>query len=173
MRNNRNFLKVLAASSTAAALLIVLGCSSDDGLGSRYSVSGTVTYKGSPLAKGTIGFTPEDQALRGASGEINNGSYSLTTQAPGDGALPGKYKVSIASKEDADVEVAKNLLRNDLKKKGVDASQMPPIVPPEYMMKAAKNVKSLIPVKYASPNTSKLSATVEARSNTIDFTLED
>jgi hypothetical protein len=173
MRRNSEFLKILAASSTAAALLIALGCSGDDGLGSRYSVSGTVTYKGAPVAKGTIGFVPENPSMRGATGEISNGSYSLTTQTAGDGALPGKYKVSIAAKEAVDLEYAKSLLRADLKKKGMDPSMMPVNVPPEYMSKASKQAKSLIPEKYSSPESSGLSATVEARSNKIDFPLDD
>lgn len=173
MRNNWKLYKALALSSTAAALLTVLGCSVDDGLGSRYSVSGMVKYKGSPIATGTIGFSPENQSARGASGEITNGSYTLTTQAPGDGAMPGKYKVSIAAKGAVDAEVAKNMLRDDMKKKGVDVSKLPLNVPPEYLAKAAKQAKSLIPEKYASPSSSGLTATVEAKSNTIDFNLED
>jgi len=36
-------------------ILSVLGCS-DDGLGKRYPVSGTVTYKGEPLKEGSIVF---------------------------------------------------------------------------------------------------------------------
>src|SRR4051812_27828313 len=99
-------LKALAATCTMGALLAALGCSSDDGVGKRYSVSGNVTYQGKPLAKGTIGFQPENQAERGASGEIVDGAYTLSTQTPGDGAFPGKYKVSIASREAPNLDAA-------------------------------------------------------------------
>ena len=35
---------------------------------------------------------------RGAGGEIKDGSYTLTTQDPNDGAFPGKYKVGVVVK---------------------------------------------------------------------------
>src|SRR5262249_14702506 len=41
-------------------LLVLASCSSDDGLGKRYPVSGTVTYNGQPLQDGEISFIPDD-----------------------------------------------------------------------------------------------------------------
>ena len=76
------------------ALLYVAGCS-DDGVGKRYPVSGTVKYKGEPVAKARISLYPKGDG-RGASGDVVNGSFaSLTTQQPGDGAMPGTYKVTV------------------------------------------------------------------------------
>ena len=47
-----------------ASLLIfatfAFSCGSDDGLGKRYPVSGTVTYKDQPVPKGSISFVPDD-----------------------------------------------------------------------------------------------------------------
>jgi hypothetical protein len=79
-----------ALSATAAALLIALGCG-DDGLGKRYPVSGKVTYKGEPVASGSISFyaTNDASGTRGASGVITDGAYSLSTQGDSDGAFPG------------------------------------------------------------------------------------
>jgi len=84
-------------------MITVLGCG-DDGLGKRYPVSGTVTYKDQPLAKGAISFyaTGAGNETRGAFGTIENGRYSLSTQSDGDGAFPGDYVVSINAK-DADL----------------------------------------------------------------------
>src|SRR5690242_799074 len=77
-----------------AGILALVGCS-DDGLGKRFPVSGTITYLGKPLEKGSITFTPTNPEGRGAVGEIKNGSYVLTTQTAGDGAFPGSYSVTI------------------------------------------------------------------------------
>jgi hypothetical protein len=78
--------------------LFVLGCGGDD-LGQRYPVSGKVTYKGQSVPKGVISFVPEDKEGRGATGQIEDGYYSLTTQTAGDGAFPGKYIVTVDTKE--------------------------------------------------------------------------
>src|SRR5215475_1416200 len=92
----RNWNRVAIMLGTASAV-VVMGCSGDNsGLASRYSVSGNVTYKGSPLSKGSITFEPSNPPMpqgRIASGTIENGSYRLTTSEPNDGALPGDYKV--------------------------------------------------------------------------------
>ena len=73
----------------------------DDGLGKRFPVSGTVTYNGKPLEKGAISFVPEDRGGIGATGSIENGSYTLSTGGNNDGARAGKYKVTITAKEDS------------------------------------------------------------------------
>ena len=57
----------LLAILTVPALWAISGCG-DDGLPSRYSVSGKVTYKGEPVQKGKISFVPEVESGRGATG---------------------------------------------------------------------------------------------------------
>src|SRR4051794_35506157 len=84
-----------------------IGCGPDDGIGRRYPVSGTVTYKGQPVPLGTVTFTPESTEGRPAAGDIEaDGSYTATTATTGDGMLPGKYKVSINA-VDRDMSVVK------------------------------------------------------------------
>jgi hypothetical protein len=152
-------------------LCVVLGCSGDDGLGTRYSVSGTVTYKGEPVPKARISFIPasKDGAKQGASGEIDNGSYSLSTLTPGDGALPGEYRVTVSARE---VDEAK--LKADSEKlfakHGLAKS---PMMPPELQAKANAEAKSSIPKKYEDPGTSGLTAKVEEKSNSFKFELTD
>src|ERR1700722_3301402 len=84
------------------ALLVLASCGgTDDGLGKRYPVSGTVKYNGSPLEKGEISFVTEDMSKNfGATGTIPNGSYTLSMGGDGDGAQAGTYKVTIIAKED-------------------------------------------------------------------------
>jgi hypothetical protein len=158
------FLALLAGP----ALIILASCSSDDGLGKRYPVSGTVTYNGNPLEKGEISFVSEDLMNNiGASGAIKNGSYTLSTGGNDDGAQAGKYKVTITSKEDfyakAKADFEKESGRPD-----------PGFIPQQFLRKAEADSKSLIPAGYGDPRTTNLTAEVKAQSNNpIDFKLSD
>lgn len=144
-------------------LATTAGCGDDTGLGTRYSVSGTVTYNGTPLEKGQITFEPvkSEGSSRAANGVIEKGSYSLTTATPGDGALPGEYKVKIVAKEVDDSKV-----RETIAQKGGGGRQL-------EIAKATKAAKNLIPAKYQLTETSQLTATVKEQSNTFDFDLKD
>ena len=146
--------------AVAVAVVLISGCGDDTGLAQRYAVSGKVTYKGQPVDKGRISFDPESPDGRPAAGQIENGRYLLTTLAPDDGALPGKYKVTVMSKE-------------------VDDSEMKVIAKggqfhhDKAFAKAVKNAKALVPSKYGLADTSGLQGDVKPQSNTIDFDLTD
>ena len=144
-------------------LSLLSGCGDDSGLGKRYAVSGTVTYLGNPVAKGQITFTPVkvDDSIRPANGFIEGGSYTLTTSAPSDGAMPGEYKVTITSKEVDDSKI-----KATIAEKGGGARQ-------QDVAKATGNAKNLVPAKYQLADTSGLTATVKEQSNKIDFDLKD
>jgi hypothetical protein len=148
------------AGLVAAGLLWVAGCGDDEGIGQRYRVTGTVTYNGQPLEKGTINFQAITPGGRGASGDIQEGAYRLTTQTPGDGALPGKYRVSIVAKEIdlSSVEATSKKLGGAMPSK-------------KDLGKAFQKAKRLVPAKYEDPGTSGLEADVKEHSNTIDFAL--
>ena len=138
--------------------LIMSGCGEDDGIGKRYPVSGTVTYRGQPVPKATVTFTPADAGSgRPATGTTDqDGYYSLSTASPGDGALPGKYAVTVSAVE-IDLSKTKNapggMYRTDI------------------IIKAPK--KAMIPAKYGSTKASPLSAEVKEQRNTFDLALED
>lgn len=152
---------LIPATCAAVGLLVVAGCSDDSGLPRRYPVSGTVKYKGEPVSKGTITFTPGEAGGRTAGGSIEGGKYALsTTGTPNDGALPGSYKVSVTAVE-------------------TDTSEMEAIAKggqfhhDKAFAKAVKTSKKLVPIKYSAPDTSKLTAEVKSQSNTVDFDLPD
>jgi hypothetical protein len=144
------------------SLMIILGCGDDTGLSSRYPVSGTVKYNGQPVPKGRIDFLPTDNKVgRSASGDIVDGYYSLTTATPKDGALPGSYKVTVTAME-------------------VDTTELKAIAKggqfhhDEAFAKANREAKKLVPSKYQLADTSGLTATVKAESNTnVNFDLKD
>jgi len=151
------------------ALFYMSGCS-DDGMGKRHPVSGTVKYKGQPVAKGRINFVPKGGAGHGAHGEIQNGSFaSLTTLNPADGAMPGEYKITIDTKE-IDEAAAKEEGEKVAKQHGMSNLKM---LPPEVQAKAFSQAKSSVPLKYQTTETSDLTATVAEGSNIFDFELKD
>jgi hypothetical protein len=152
------------AAVIAVGLCLLPGCGDDSGLGKRYPVYGTITYKDNPVQAGRISFIPADSKnadQRAAAGEITDGKYSLTTATDGDGALPGDYFVTIVSKLVDDSKV-----KDTIQKYGGGGRQ-------QDVAKAAANAKNLVPGKYQLAETSKLKVTVKEQSNKFDFPLED
>jgi hypothetical protein len=85
-------------------LLLLAGCGSG-----RYPVSGRVTYEdGTPVEAGTvIGETTIDGVPVGVQGNIGqDGTFTWGTERPGDGALPGTYKVLVMPRALGDAELA-------------------------------------------------------------------
>lgn len=129
-----------------AAGLFASGCGSGGPRMGR--VSGTVTYQGEPLKAGTVTFIATDTQRPNATGTIEaDGSYSLQTSVPGDGAVVGDYKVAIS-----------DLDPNDF---NTEMPGMPLQIP-----------KSAIPKQYTDAGTSGLTATVESGRNRFDFDLK-
>ena len=148
------------------ALLVLASCGTEDGLGKRYPVSGTVKYNGSPLEKGEISFVTEDMSKNfGATGTITNGSYTLSMGGEGDGAQVGKYKVTVTAKEDYMAKAQADYTK-------VTGGQSPKLLP-NFVGKAAAEAKSLVPAGYGDVRTTTLEAEVEAKSNTLNFDLSD
>ena len=143
---------------TIAALSFV-GCGGEKGaLSGLYPCEGTVTYNGSPATAGvSITFYPDggDSEARAASANTDaNGKFKVTTLKPNDGMFPGTYKVAIAKYEEyGPPRQAKDSDGN--------------VVGEEY------DTKNVFPEKYASPDTSGLTVTIEKKKNTPEFNLVD
>lgn len=70
---------------------------SDDG---PFPVSGVITLDGAPYAGATVAFNATDKKGRPASGVADaDGKFRLTTSQEGDGAMRGKYKVTVSFKK--------------------------------------------------------------------------
>ncbi len=103
MTNSRQLgLRVFALVATAA---VVIGCTKGDpdALGT-VPAAGTVTYKGKPLASGTVQFVPAKG--RPASGTIKDGNFILSTYKEEDGAIPGKHQVGVTSTKETPSKIA-------------------------------------------------------------------
>lgn len=72
--------------SCLLVMSLIAGCGGDG-----VTVSGTVTYNGQPVEKGSISFQPADGKGNSAGGDITAGKFSVKNVAP------GKNKVLVAS----------------------------------------------------------------------------
>ena len=94
MRFDRN--PVLHYSLAISFAIAVAGCGSGDPDAIKTVVaSGTVSFNDKPIEQGTIGFIPGKG--RPAIGQIKDGAFTLTTYDYGDGAIPGKHRVTVTS----------------------------------------------------------------------------
>ncbi|MDR1384792.1 MAG: hypothetical protein LBJ67_13240 [Planctomycetaceae bacterium] len=146
--------------NTALILLCVMTTAS--GCGAKYpptaKVTGTVTHKGKPLAKGTIIF--EVDGCRPATGKIVDGKIiDVTTFEPNDGVSLGIAKIAIISKEEVEEKITET--GDPGSRRSLDANYM------------GTGAKSLIAPHYGNPSTSNLTAVIEkGKENTITIELE-
>lgn len=148
-------MKFRIAAGVVGLAVLFAGCASD-GRPKVVPVSGKVTQKGKPMTQGEVMFTPTGgvpgAAVTVATGQIeSDGSYRLTTFNTGDGAVPGKYKVTVVSRSAGD-----EMMKMNKKADGTIAYKLPP---------------SAVASKYSSLDTTPLTYTVTDGSNTIDIDL--
>lgn len=144
----RIFQLVLTRPSTlcavALAITLLSGCGSSDQKETA-SVQGLVTFRGEPLAGATVFFVPE-KGPRATAETDANGTFKLMTYRPGDGAVPGEFKVSVA-KYVLDPATAKN---------------------------STPSTKNEVPERYGNTTSSMLRATVEkGKKNEFKFELTE
>src|SRR5689334_6539588 len=83
-----------------AMLAGMVGCRDSESAppsASVYEVKGKVLLRdGKPLSSGRVVFVAQEAPAVSATGELGpDGSFTLTSLRPDDGAVPGKYKVRI------------------------------------------------------------------------------
>lgn len=101
-------------------------------------------------------FIPVGGAQQPAAGRTDaEGTYTLTTFQPDDGALPGEYRVTV-TKQEVPTEFA-------------EEAEAAPAGEDEEELAAPK---SLLPEEYADVEQSPLTATVAEAENTVDLELE-
>lgn len=148
-------------------ICVCYGCGGGDTGPRTVPVTGTVTMKGSPAEGVTVSFLPEGDGQSAVGVTDSSGKYMLTTRVKDDGAVPGKYKVTLAkyegqqqtvtdpSKAHADYDISNEYPQ------GYDES------------KAASNPsKNILPMKYADPTTSGFTADVVEGDKKFDFDIK-
>ena len=140
----------------AAAACFVAGCGSDNV--TVFPAHGTVSYLGSPMkGGGSISLVPTGgQKGKAPGGVINeDGTFTLATYGENDGAMPGEYRVVIMQSVYGEPAATQD---------GEEPSSEPVVNVPE---------EARIPLIYADPANSPLSATINEGSETVlDLKLE-
>ncbi|GDY08705.1 hypothetical protein LBMAG52_21910 [Planctomycetia bacterium] len=145
------------------ASLVLVGCGGSEPVGKRepvYPVSGTVTYKGQPVADADVTFLCQEKNMSSFARTDAKGKFKLTSYASFDGAPSGKQTITVsklASAKSTTKEVDLNDPTYDPLKLVEDAKAPPP--------------KNSIPEKYADAKTTDLFATVTADSQTPEVNL--
>lgn len=117
------------------------------------SVGGVVTIGGLPVAGAVVVFHADKDGRSASAITDGEGHYQMTTFQRHDGVMPGSYAVSIVKYEDAESGAS------DGKYVPIEGNVPVP--------------KSVLPVKYASPKTSGLTASVQpgTGNQSIEFAL--
>ena len=148
-------------------IVILCGCDPADTGPPTFPVTGTVTIKGSPVEGVAVSFVSDGSGESAVGVTDSSGKYKLTTRVKDDGAVVGKYKVTLA--------------KYDGQKQGVsNPSEMHADYdisneyPPGYDESKAQAPisKNLLPMKYSDPNTSGFTAEVAEKDNAFDFDIK-
>jgi hypothetical protein len=171
----------------AVLLVGAAGCGSDNGL-DLARVSGKVTYKGEPIKNGTIIFQPDES--KGTTGPqaigtiTSDGSYILSSETAGDGAVVGHHKIGILGLEDKPAEGAAampNPEEDPLKfmaakaQAGIDAAKNARKSGQERVVSGldGKPFRIIVPEKVTSSATSGIIAKVEPGSNVMNIDISE
>jgi hypothetical protein len=120
-----------------------------------HPATGKLSLAGQPLAAATVTFRPEGKGSGCAGISDASGGFKLSTFAAGDGALPGKYRVTVT--------------------KFAAGPAAPDVNSPDYAPPSASAAppKGLLPEKYGDPAASGLTAEVVAgKANVFEFDLK-
>lgn len=151
IRSQLGLLSSRTAVCAALALLAIGGCGKEGPAVAK--VSGRVIYRGRPVARATVTFTPLATGVLPAIGVTDErGVYQLGTFGAGDGATIGGHRVSIVAHAPYRGPVpagAGGALLEELEDRGAP----------------------LIPLRYFRAETSNLTAEVKPGSNRLDFQL--
>jgi hypothetical protein len=175
----------LALLSTAA-LTLGFGCWSGNGL-NLAKVRGKVIYKGEPVKNGTVMFMPDESKGTvgpAAVGSItSDGSFIMSTESAGDGAIVGSHKVGITGVEDKPVSSGTAAPRPEsdpqayMKAKAKDAAAARSGAPKKeadtFTDRGGQKWRFVVPKKFANPQESGIIAKVQPGSNTLNFTVDE
>lgn len=162
-------IKSCAAWVSMLTLTMLAGCGTSDAP-KTFKVSGTVTLEGKPVDGAIVTFVSSENKKNAVGSTNAKGEFKLSTFGPGDGALPGSYKVTISKTDEAAAPPATTPPPGVIAGGEISESYVPPANTAGG--KKGSGPKNLLPAKYANEQTSGLVATVaENDQNKFDFEL--
>ena len=156
---------VRAWLSSAVIFACCIGCGGGDGLPDTVDAGGIVTYNGDPLPEAHVIFRVKDGRLAQAT-TGPNGRFKLRTFKVQDGAIPGEHTVTVSKTLKAEVGDPGNDPSQGESMEAAATAAEKQAEGPE-----AAAAQSVIPTRYADPETSQLKFTV-SESGDNDFEIE-
>jgi hypothetical protein len=145
-------------------LPLAVGCGGGPSVGA-IPATGVVTLDGKPVDGATISFVPDSDEARSASGLTDaTGVFRLTSLSPGDGAVPGRYKVAISKLTSGPAEEAAPTSQEEAMKQIQDKSKQGGSSA-FYSSTPNFTVKETLPERYSDAKTSGLNAEVKKGSD--------
>jgi hypothetical protein len=151
-----------------AALVAAIGCSGEKDLGQYATVSGIVSHNGNPVDGAKVEFHGTTASAEGAKNLFSantdsTGKYMISGVGANPGIPPGLYKVVIT----------KYIGKGGVMPEGeYDPGQIEAMIS-DGQGGAAASLKNVLPREYSSPDSSKLSVTVESGKNeNVNFDLK-
>lgn len=163
-----------------ALLGLLAGCGPGNGL-EMARVRGHVYYKGEPVRSGDIlFFVDESKGNRGPSavGKISqDGTYVLSTEEPGDGAITGHHMVAITGLDPRPVSPSLGQETSpgstSEAKKGLAIAAAQAKRSKEAVVARGRDLYRIVtPEKLSRPGTSGVGVEVKRGSNSIDFAIQ-
>ena len=153
-------MKSLAKTFLIFSIVSALGCGSSNP--KTVKVSGKVLHGGKPVVHATVSYLPAGGGGRPASGITDeSGAYQLTTFTANDGALPGKYAITVNPAKNpvatGAVDVTKMATAEDY------AAAMGKGVDPTRVATSGKEDESEVPLMYRTGSTSPLMKDVSSQ----------
>lgn len=150
--------------------VVLAGCGGSD-FPKTYSVSGTVVQNGKPVDGALVTFLSTEGGKSAVGSTNADGEFTLSTFGPGDGALPGAYKVTVTKGTAPSPEDLPELEPGVIASGDIADDYAPP-TEDRSTRNSSGTSKNLLPEKYASEATSGLVASVaENDGNHFDFEL--
>lgn len=175
-------MRQVAFGVIAALALGMMGCGSDNGL-NLAKVQGKVLYKGEPLPGGEIVFQPDEtKGTDGPSalGTISkDGTFVMSTEESGDGAIVGVHKVGISGhsaepvKGDAPVITESSTDAEVLDAKSRMGRPTKGQTGPTIRDRSGAVFALITPEKLRDPGTSGISIKIESGSNNKTITITE
>ncbi len=156
--------RLLACSAVAMGLVISSGCGKPKAeVPKTYPVSIKIAYRGKPLQGANVTLVPQGQSGRGASGVTDaNGVAKMGLPGLADGAVPGKYSVTVSKVEGGQSDSSTSAEEFYKQQKGDPAG-------------APASPKHSLPAKYLSAQSSGLECVVKEQQDQqlVEFNLAD
>lgn len=135
----------------AGLITVAVGCSGGAPAGPKtVRASGKVTYKNIPVEGATVSFLGDGKIAPAIAITDSLGSFVLTTNRSGDGAVPGVHRVTVTKIVAPPSAVKSNTGTMTMEEAAKAAKEPPPAKP-----------LSMLPDRYRSPDSSGLTYTVK------------